>query len=127
MGRGGISLAPALAERIARVHSSNDAVRIIRHDIGLTEADVAAATGADERSVRRWLGQTRPIRHERQIDDLRAVVQLLAETLTPEGIRQWLRGRNRYLKGERPLDVLARGQYNRVHEAAEAFVEGYFV
>lgn len=118
---------PALAERIARVHSSTDAVRIMRREIGLTEADVAIATGADERSVRRWLGDTRPIRHERQIDDLRAIVQLLAETLTAEGIRQWLRARNRYLKGERPLDALARGEYSRVQEAAEAFVEGYFV
>lgn len=95
--------------------------------MGLTEADVAKATGADPRSVRRWLGQTRPVRHEQQIDDLRSIVQLLAETLTPEGIGQWLRARNRYLKGDRPVDVLARGDYRRVQEAAEAFVEGYFV
>lgn len=118
---------PALAEKIARVHEPSETVRLMRREIGLTEADVAAATGADERSVRRWLGQTRPIRHERQIDDLRAIVQVLAETLTTDGIRQWLRARNRLLKGERPLDVLARGEYSRVQDAAEAFVEGYFV
>jgi hypothetical protein len=99
----------------------------MRREIGLTEADVAAATGADERSVRRWLVRTRPVRHERQIDDLRAIVQVLTETLTTDGIRQWLRARNRYLKGEHPLDALARGEYSRVQEAAEAFVEGYFV
>lgn len=111
---------------MARVHGP-EAVRVLRREVGLTEADVAAATGADERSVRRWLGATRPTRHERQIDDLRSIVQLLAETLTNDGVRQWLRARNRYLKGDRPLDVLARGEYKRVHEAAEAFVEGYFV
>jgi hypothetical protein len=31
------------------------------------------------------------------------------------------------LKGERPRDVLARGEYSRLQDAAEAFVEGYFV
>jgi|ERR671934_763484 transcriptional regulator with XRE-family HTH domain len=120
-------VAQALAEKIARVHGSTEAVRIMRKDVGLTEADVATATGADKRSVRRWLQDTRPVRHERQIDDLRSIVQVLAETLTPDGIRQWLRARNRYLKGDRPLDALARGEYDRVQEAAEAFVEGYFV
>ncbi len=122
-------MVPALAERISRIHDPADAVRLIRRDVGLTEADVATATGADARSVRRWVAAngTRPTRHERQIDDLRSIVQLLAETLTAEGVRQWLRARSRYLKGERPLDVLARGDYSRVHDAAEAFVEGYFV
>jgi hypothetical protein len=122
-------MAEALAQRIARVQDATEAVRLIRRDVGLTEADLATATGADTRSVRRWTAArpTRPARHERQIDDLRAIVAILAETLTPQGIRQWLRARNRHLRGERPLDALARGQYTRVQEAAEAFAQGYFV
>ncbi len=119
----------ALARRIASAHDPGEAVEIMRQEVGLTEADIAAATGADTRSVRRWTAErpSRPVRHERQIDDLRAIVEVLADSLTEAGVRQWLRARNRSLKGERPLDVLARGEYERVQAAAEAFAEGYLV
>jgi transcriptional regulator with XRE-family HTH domain len=122
-------MASALADRIAATHDPAEAVRIMRREIGLTEADLAAATGVDRRSVRRWLAAspTRPVRHERRIDDLRAIVEILADGLTENGIRQWLRARNRSLRGERPLDVLARGEFGRVQNAAEAFAQGYFV
>ena len=39
-------------------------------------------------------------------------------------IGSWLRARNRYLGYERPLDALGRGEFEKVREAAFAFVEG---
>jgi hypothetical protein len=51
----------------------------------------------------------------------------LADTLTAKGIEQWLHAHNRYLKGERPIDVLARGDGKFAYEAAIAFSEGIYL
>jgi hypothetical protein len=106
-------------------------VRYLRRNTKLTEADLADATGASTRTVRRWLAadtdQARDPHAAQQIDDLRMIVQELEESLTAKGIRQWLRARNRQLDGGRPIDLLRAGDFKRVHEAALAFREGYYV
>ncbi|HXH58404.1 hypothetical protein [Iamia sp.] len=51
----------------------------------------------------------------------------LVDALTPRGVAQWLRARNRLLDRERPIDVLAAGEVEKVRGAAEAFVEGAYV
>lgn len=105
-------------------------VRYLRRQAGLTEVDLADGTGASPRTVRRWTQErgTQPqARYQRHIDDLRAVVELLDDSLTAKGMRQWLRSRNRYLGGQRPIDLLREDHYDRVQEAAQAFREGYYV
>ena len=67
----------------------------------------------------------RPRAAER-LHDLRDVVLMLAETLTPRGVGQWLRARNRLLKG-RPIDLLAEGRFEKVRQAAAAYVDGAYV
>jgi hypothetical protein len=108
-----------------------EAVRYLRRHTKLTEVDLADGTGASTRTVRRWLAThsatRRESRYARQIDDLRMIVGELEESLTPKGIRQWLRARNRYLDGERPIDLIREREFKRVQEAALAFREGYYV
>ena len=107
-----------------------ETVRYLRREIGMTEVDLADGTGASTRTVRRWIAAqaTQPqARHARQIDDLKTIVDELEDSLTPKGIRQWLRARNRYLDGARPIDLLRQGQFDRVNDAARAFSEGYYV
>jgi Protein of unknown function (DUF2384) len=97
-------------------------------EIGLLERDIARATGANERSVRRWLGGApMQARSEERIDDLRAVVLELAEAMPPNVIVNWLRARNRVLGLERPLDVLGQGEFERVRNAIEALRSGEHV
>lgn len=105
-------------------------VRWLRLDLGLTEADVATATGATTRTVRRWLAEDvdePQARFAARIDDLRVVVDELSDSLTAKGIRRWLHARNRSLAGARPLDSIGGGDFERVHAAARAFSEGYYV
>jgi len=95
--------------------------------IGLSDADIAAAVGATDRSVRRWrhaADRTAPTRHRRQIDDLRATVLILRESgsLDDQGIIDWLRARNRALDDARPLEALSEGAFAEVRIAALAFV-----
>jgi transcriptional regulator with XRE-family HTH domain len=103
-------------------------VRYLRREMGLTEKDLAAATGAADRTVRRWLAGTTPQhRHAEHLDDLNMIVEELADSLTAKGVRQWLHGRNRLLDGDRPIDRLNKGDIEAVYKAAQAFSRGYYV
>lgn len=95
---------------------------------GLTQAEIGTAAGAKVRAVRNWerTSATRR-RTEDRLQDLREIVLLLQRTLTPRGVGQWLRARNRMLQGRRPLEALAAGDVPAVREAAEAFVEGSYI
>lgn len=97
-------------------------------DYGLTQASIAKATGATVRSVRNWQ-ETSAIRpqNDERLRELREIVLLLRETLTPRGVGQWLNARNRLLGGRRPIEVLAEGRANAVRDAASAYVEGAYV
>jgi hypothetical protein len=105
-------------------------VRYLRREVGLSEVDLADGTGAHTRTVRRWIA-SRPSepqpRYARHIDDLKAIVEELEDSLTHKGIRQWLRARSRYLDDKRPIDELREGHFDEVRQAARAFTEGYYL
>jgi hypothetical protein len=97
-------------------------------DYGLTQASIAKATGATVRSVRNWQ-ETSAIRpqNDERLRELREIVLLLRETLTPRGVGQWLNASNRLLAGRRPIELLAEGRADAVRDAANAYVEGAYV
>jgi len=96
--------------------------------VSLTQADVARATGASERSVRNWK-RTSAIRpeYEERLQDVREIALILQDSLTPRGIGQWFRARNRLLGGRRPLELISQGEVDAVRRAAQAFVDGAYV
>ncbi len=106
-------------------------VQHLRNDLHLTETDLADATGASTRTVRRWSGaqadDLAAPRYADRIDDLHAVVAELEDSLTAKGIRQWLRARNRSLGGARPIQLLKEGKFEPVYEAACAFRDGEYL
>lgn len=112
---------------LERAVEAADVVHALRQ-FGLTQAAIALATRASLRSVRNWQ-RTSAIRPqtEDRLRDLREVVLLLQETLTPRGVGQWLRARNRLLSGRRPLEAMASGEVQAVREAAAAYLEGAYV
>ena len=113
---------------MAELLDAGASVRFLRREVGLTEVDLADGTGASTRTVRRWIVSTRPQpEHAQRIDDLKTIVDVLQDSLTPKGIRQWLRARNRLLGDARPIDELRDGKFDRVREAARSFSEGYYV
>lgn len=106
-------------------------VRYLLDENKLTQREIARMTGADERSVRRWLASRDSVniqqRYTRTIDDLRDLLGILGPTLPGEQFARWLRARNRYLRGARPLDIIAEGRYEQVREAGEAYADGSYV
>lgn len=104
-----------------------DVVRYLRLELKLTEADLATATGATTRTVRRWLAddiEDPQPRYAERLDDLRMVIEHLEGSLKPKGVQLWLQRRNKLLGGSRPLDDIREGEFDRVQRAAQAFADG---
>ena len=87
---------------------------------------LADVTGAGMRSVERWRAGVVPRRHAyvQRLDDLGAVLELLGPSMTSRGKGTWLTSRSAYLGFQRPVDVLAAGEFERVLGAARAYVSG---
>lgn len=82
----------------------------------LSAREVAKATGVGERTVQNWrAGVTRPQGASREaLLDLYYLVTVLDDVYTPEGVEVWLTGRAKPLEGQRPLEVFASGERDRV-------------
>lgn len=118
-------MASHVLKEIEQAREPAAAAVMARKVLALTADEIATATGADQRTVRRWWHNgSSPTQYRRQLDDLRAIAEILSVTLKEDAIGSWLRSRNRYLKYERPLEMLGRGEFDEVREAAFAYVEG---
>ena len=94
---------------------SDEAVHI-RELAPLTPRDIARATGAGQSTVEAWLARTRApsgTRAERLLE-LAAIVEQATRVLRPEAIPVWLNKPVASLEQDKPIDVIARGDYRRV-------------
>jgi putative toxin-antitoxin system antitoxin component (TIGR02293 family) len=89
-------------------------------------ADVARVAHTTPRSVARWTAaKSRPRReNEDRLLELRAVVDQVRLVLRDEAARLWLRSPNPDLDWQKPIDVIAEGDYRRVIAAILAIGEG---
>ena len=85
---------------------------------GLSEADIARATGVAPGTARAWLAGTRSPTGERaeRLIELSAIVERLARVIQPDYIPIWLRKPIPLLDDDKPLDVIAAGHYRRLSE-----------
>ena len=99
--------------------------RLLEADV-LDGADVARVLGTSPRSVTRWqASRSTPRRDtEERLLELKAVVDLLRRVLRDEPARLWLRSPSPDLGYEKPLDVVARGEYQKVIGSILALAEG---
>ena len=95
-------------------------VRELAH---LTDEDIARATGAGVSTVGAWMRRTRRPTGDRadRLAELSAIVERLAQSVEPEYIPVWLHKPLAALDDDKPLDVLARGDYRRVSRVIAAF------
>ena len=89
-------------------------------------ADLARVSEANPRSVARWRTQeTVPRRGaEERLLELRAVVDLTRSVMTDDAARFWLRSPNPNLGYDKPLDLVATGEYRLVIALLLALAEG---
>ncbi|WP_419921264.1 antitoxin Xre/MbcA/ParS toxin-binding domain-containing protein [Candidatus Poriferisodalis sp.] len=117
-------------ERVASTPSTAGAsyalvVERIR-DVGVSSAELAEIVGVGERQVQHWAaGSSRPSAGTREhLVDLYYVVNQLEEIYKPEGVEIWLHSRNRLFGGQRPIEVLRRGEFGVVINAVESLTHG---
>lgn len=56
-----------------------------------------------------------------------AARQIASEIYEPEGVEMWMNARNRLLDGERPIDLIATGEGERVIELLNRLADGNFI
>jgi transcriptional regulator with XRE-family HTH domain len=83
---------------------------------GLTEQDIARATDVSPVTARAWLAGTRQPTGDRaeRLIELSALVERLAQLMQRDYIAIWLRKPLAALDDDKPLDVIAAGEYRRV-------------
>jgi transcriptional regulator with XRE-family HTH domain len=82
----------------------------------LSVADLARATRTNETTVRAWLRGSRSpsgARAER-LAELSSIVERLARVMEPSYVPVWLRKPVPLLDDDKPLDMIAAGDYRRV-------------
>lgn len=92
----------------------------------VTAGELADIVGVRERQVQHWVsGAHRPQGDTRdRLLEVRYIVSELSEVYRPEGVDIWLHGRNRSLGGERPIDLLRQGEFQKVLNAIERLKSG---
>ncbi len=97
------------------------------YDGGVVDTtDLARVTATDTRSVARWRAQASVPRRETEerLAELRTVVDLARVVMSSDAARLWIRAPNPDLGYEKPLDLVAAGQYRRVVNLLLALAEG---
>jgi len=100
----------------------------LRNRGGLKGTDVANIAEVSPATVSRWsAGKALPHpKTQLVISDLRYVVDRLSEFYTPKETRLWLYSKHRLLEGKRAIDLINRGEADKVLSVIESLDEGTF-
>jgi transcriptional regulator with XRE-family HTH domain len=100
----------------------------LRERGGLKGMDVANIAAVSPATVSRWTaGKAFPHpKTQLVISDLRYVVDRLADFYSPEETRLWLYSKHRLLQGERAIDLIHRGQADKVLAVIESLDEATY-
>jgi hypothetical protein len=92
----------------------------------VTTDELATIAGVHSRQVQNWAaGRNKPQGQNRDhLLELHYIVKRLRDVYAPEGVEIWLHGRNRDLRGQRPLDLLTAGEFATVLSAVERLTDG---
>ncbi len=95
--------------------------------LGISQEALSRMLNVSARTAHRWLKGTRP-RRTRELDRLLEIVALMEQTLPGnDAIRSYLYHANPTLQGEKPIDLLIRGEFDRVAADLQAVQEGVYV
>ena len=117
------SLGTLKATRHSRSPNLSQIVRLL----GVSQEVLSRILNVSARTAHRWLKGAHP-RRTRELDRLFEIVMLLEQTLpSDDAIRSYLYHSNPILHGEKPIDLLIRGEFDRVTADLQAVQEGVYV
>jgi CheY-like chemotaxis protein len=95
--------------------------------LGVSQEVFSRMLNVSARTVHRWLKGARP-RQTRELDRLLEIVALLEQSLpNDDAIRSYLHHPNPTLRFAEPIDLLIRGEFDRVAADLRAVQEGVYV
>ncbi len=88
----------------------------IRHSLGLTQQEMCSLTGISIRKISALeTGEQKPAREDlRRYNELRRLREHLARIGNPEDIGAWLQSPSDYFNGASPLQIIERGESDRL-------------
>lgn len=117
------SLGTLQAARVSRPPNLSRVVRLL----GVSQEVLSRILNVSARTAHRWLKGTRP-RRTRELERLLEIVSLLEQTLpNDDAIRSYLYHASPTLQGEKPINLLIRGEFDRVAADLQAVQEGVYV
>ena len=101
----------------------------ITQDFSISIETLARFLNTTSRTVMRWKKEgVNPSSHHREkLEKIAYIDRKLRQVLKPEGVERWLHAYNDSLGGKRPIDLLAKGQYDKLLSAIGQLEEGVFV
>jgi len=90
-------------------------VRELRERLGLTQALFARLSGLSVRTIADWEGGKAPGAGKAQrLNEIRRLQQALSGVMRPEFIGPWLKTPNEAFSGLKPIEVIERGEVDRI-------------
>jgi hypothetical protein len=103
------------AKQKAPASKGTTAVDEVRRNLGLTRKVFSRLTGYSERAIASWEAGGKPDEPgRRRIRETERFQAKLAEVVRPEEIPNWLDTPNEALGGLKPLEVIERGEIDRL-------------
>ena len=90
-------------------------MEVVRRKLGLTRKVFSRLTGYSERAIANWEGGGKPDDPGlRRIKETERFQERLAEIVEPGAIPEWLDTPNQAFDGLKPLEVIERGEIDRL-------------
>jgi Protein of unknown function (DUF2384) len=124
--RAKLAAAPASANGIGFNHAGNSEVRRLSRVYHLSNEALSRVTGASPRTVAYWNAGTPPQRSSAQkIREVTRLFDALADIIDKKVIGQWLQRPNQQFDGSTPLQVMERGETDRLWRMIWQLREGH--
>ena len=90
-------------------------VRAIREQLGLTQVLFARLSGLSARTVADWeRGKIPAAAKAQRLTEIQRLQRALAQVMRPDFIGPWLRTPNEAFSGLKPIEVIERGEVDRI-------------
>lgn len=88
---------------------------VLRRNLGLSQKTFAQLSSSSQRAVARWEAGEKPGElAKRTLVELQRLQKALSEVMKKDFIAQWLENPNKALGGFKPLEVIERGEIDRI-------------
>ena len=87
----------------------------LRRDLGLSQEELARVTGYSTRSIAGWeSGQQLSASAKQKLTETKRLTQALAQLMPPNHLGGWLRTPNPAFEGQSPIQIIERGESDRL-------------